>query len=354
MRWICTSLLVLSFAQAAASLDRAVRIGVLSIFHPQHLTVATSETEDLVLSAGARRVFVHPRSSCSAADLSAAGDTLVVRCGRFEIRTAELRAAARNQQATKFVLKIPGKLSRQYEGILEVKAKNGEIIPVVEMDLELAVASVVLAETEPDAPLDALKAQAVVSRSYLVAGRGRHTDFDFCDLTHCQLLREPPEADGRAAQAAAATRGMVLAYADKPFAAMFTRSCGGDTRTPVESGLSSAEYPYYVVRCEICYRDPVRWTRTLSREDAALLLSNRENGKIAIVRKLGWDAVPGDNFTVREQGNEVILEGVGQGHGMGLCQRGARSMAELGSDFQTILSHYFPNTTLKSLSSRQR
>jgi len=85
-----------------------------------------------------------------------------------------------------------------------------------------------------------------------------------------------------------------------------------------------------------------------------LLLSNRENGKIAIGRKLGWDAVPGDNFTVREQGNEVILEGVGQGHGMGLCQRGARSMAELGSDFQTILSHYFPNTTLKSLSSRQR
>ncbi len=207
-----------------------MRIGVLSIFHPQHLTVATSETEDLVLSAGARRVFVHPRSSCSAADLSAAGDTLVMRCGRFEIRTAELRAAARNQQATKFVLKISGKLARQYQGILEVKAKNGEIIPVVEMDLELAVASVVLAEAEPDAPFEALKAQAVVSRSYLVAGRGRHTDFDFCDLTHCQLLREPPEADGRAAQAAAATRGMVLAYADKPFAAMFTRSCGGDTR----------------------------------------------------------------------------------------------------------------------------
>lgn len=352
MRWLCTLLLVLSFAQVGAPRDRVVRIGVLGIFHPEHLTVASHKDGDLVLSAEARQVFVRPRSSCDTADLRASGDTVVVRCGREEIRTPKLHAAGGNQRATEFVLGIPGKIKRRYDGILDVKAKNGELIPVVEIDLEIAVASIVQAEATPDTPLEPLKAQAVVSRSYLVAGRGRHRDFDFCDLTHCQFLREPPDVGSPAAQAAAATRGLVLTYNDKPIAAMFTRSCGGETRTPADLGWSSADYPYYPVRCEICYKDPVRWTRTLSREDAALLLSQRVNGRIAIGRKLGWDAVPSDSFTTREQDNDVVLQGVGQGHGVGLCQRGARTMGELGSDFRTILGHYFPNTNLKSLPSK--
>lgn len=352
MRGLSTLLLVLGFAQVGASEDRVVRIGVLGIFHPQHLTLASYEDGELVLSAEARRVFVRPRSSCNTADVRASGDRLVMRCGKYEIHTAELRANGRNQQATELVLEIPGKIKRKYDGILDVKAKNGEIIPVVEMDLEIAVASIVEAEAGPDVPLETLKAQAIVSRSYLVAGRGRHAEFDFCDLTHCQFLREPPEIGSPAAQAAAATRGLVLTYNDKPMAAMFTRSCGGHTRTPAEIGLSPADYPYYSVRCEICYKDPVRWTRTLSREDAALLVSQGEKGRLVIDRKLGWDAVPSNNFTAGEQGSEVILQGAGQGHGVGLCQRGARSMGKLGSDFRTILGHYFPNATLESLASK--
>ena len=328
-----------------------MRIGVLGIFHSQHLTIASSKDEDLVLSAGAQQLFLHSRSSCATAELTAANNLVVTRCGRAEFRAATLRAASRNQQATRFVLGIPGKINRRYDGILEVHAKNGEIVPIVAMDLEVAVASIVQAEAMPGTPLEALKAQATISRSYLVAGRGRHVDFDFCDLTHCQFLREPPDATSLAAQAAAATRGLVLAYNGQPIAAMFTRSCGGDTRTPAEIGLPSAGYPYYGVRCEICHQNPIRWSRQLTRADAALLLGRGEQGRLAIDRRLGWNAVPSNNFTAREHGREVILQGAGQGHGVGLCQRGARGMAELGSDFKTILDHYFPNTTLKSLSS---
>ena len=353
MRWLCTLLLAVSFAQAGASRDRVVHIGVLGIFHPRYLSLAADGDGELLVAAGASKIFVRPRSSCSTVTLRASGDTLILSCGAKEIREAEIHAAGRNQQAMGFVLGIPGKIKRKYEGILDIKAKNGELIPVVEMDLETAVASIVQAEFMPDAPLEALKAQAVVSRSYLVAARGRHIDFDFCDLTHCQFLREPPGAGSPAAQATAGTRGLVLVYNDKPVAAMFTQSCGGDTRTPAEIGLPSADYPYYAVRCEICYKDPVRWTRKLSREDATLLASQGENGRIAIGRKLDWDAVPSNNFTAREEGGEVILQGTGQGHGVGLCQRGARTMSQLGSDFRAILNYYFPNTILKSLPSSQ-
>src|SRR6266852_2460751 len=77
------------------------------------------------------------------------------------------------------------------------------------MQLETAVGSVVQAESAPGTPLEALEAQAVVTRSYFAAGRGRHHNFDFCDLTHCQFLREPPNPDSTIAQAVRATQGLV-------------------------------------------------------------------------------------------------------------------------------------------------
>jgi len=353
MRWLCPVLVALGCACATAAQDLTVRIGVLGMFHPRFLRIANGKDRDLVVFFENRRLFVRPRSSCSIVELRAAGDQLLLHCGEVQIRAAELRAAGRNQESTEFVMGIPGQFDRRYDGVLRVKAKGGEIIPVVEMDLETAVASIVRAESMPDTGLEALKAQAVVSRSYLVAGRGRHANFDFCDLTHCQLLREPPAAQSLSAQAAEATRGLVLAYNDGPIVAMFTRSCAGVTRVPTENDSPSTAYPFYAVRCEICLKDPIRWTRTLSKEDAAMLASQGETGRIAIGRKLGWDAVPSYTFTTRAQGEHVVLKGVGQGHGIGLCQRGARGMSELGSDFRTILTHYFPNATLRLLSPKR-
>ena len=64
------------------------------------------------------------------------------------------------------------------------------------------------AESTPDAPSEALKALAVAARSYFVAGKGRHREFDFCDTTHCQFLREPPASTSAAARTVA-SRAMV-------------------------------------------------------------------------------------------------------------------------------------------------
>jgi hypothetical protein len=46
---------------------------------------------------------------------------------------------------------------------------------------------------------------------------------------------------------------------------------------------------------------------------------------------------------------EITVEGLGQGHGVGLCQRGATAMAERGLDFREIILHYFPNVTISQL-----
>ena len=340
-------LVLLTSGGIAAGQD--VRIGVLGLFHPRRLELRATLTEAVVISVSDQTFVLEPGSREAAAKIAIADDQFVVVMDGREVRARKLHAAGRMGGAS-FLLCVPGKISRIYHGTLSVVVKNGELTPIVTMDLETAVASVVQAESAPQTPLEALKAQAVVSRSYFVGGKGRHENFDFCDLAHCQVLRSPPVAGTPAARAAEETRGLVLTYHDKPFAAMFTRSCGGRTRAPAEVGLPINGYPYFPVNCDHCHKNPFRWTRTVSREDAALLLAKGEAGRLAVDRRLGWNAIPSNNFSARLAGNEVILEGQGQGHGIGLCQLGAKAMAARGETYRAILRHYFPNTEILPLS----
>lgn len=354
MRWNRMLLLLAVLPSGSLANAQNVRIGVLGIFHPHHLTLGSRDGDVIVVTAAGKTLFLQPRSPTERLQIRASGGVMLLDFTGKEIRAREIHAAGRNQDATDFVLSVPGKLERRYRGALDVKIVDGVLVPIVTMDLETAVASVVYAESLAGTPLEALKAQAVVTRSYFVAGRGRHTEFDFCDLTHCQFLRETPRPGSPAALAAEATRGLIITFDDKPVAAMFTRSCGGRTLTPADIGIPSGAYPYFSVVCDFCRKNPVRWSRRLSLKDAAILSNQREAGRLAVDRRLGWNAVPSNNFKTQESGSEVVLEGVGQGHGVGLCQHGARAMAEEGADFRKIIEHYFPNTSLASFSHETR
>jgi peptidoglycan hydrolase-like amidase len=348
LKWLTYVLLA---TQTVCAQD--VRIGVLGLFRTRQLTLRTLPTQALVVRAGEGRdrankaSFVLERSNGKdAATITASGNELILQIGNQSVRASAIRAASRGDGVTDFALSIPGKIDRRYRGVLEVKSISGVLVSVVTMDLETAVASAVQAESAPDTPLEALKAQAVATRSYFVAARGRHHDFDFCDTTHCQFLREPPAPDSNAARAAFSTRGLVLAYREQAVAAMFSRSCGGRTRTPQEIGLPGQGYPYFGVVCEYCLRNPMRWSRRVSQSEAGDLLKHGEPSRLEIDRRLGWDAVPSNNFTARNDEHGIVLEGAGQGHGIGLCQAGAKAMAQAGSGFHAILDHYYPNTTL--------
>jgi stage II sporulation protein D len=205
---------------------------------------------------------------------------------------------------------------------------------------------VVAAENTSDTPLEALKAQAIATRSYFIASRGRHLDFDFCDTTHCQFLQAPPAPESAPARAAEETRNLVLAYNAEPIAAMYTRSCSGRTHTPADLKLPSANYPYYSVECPHCRTHPTHWASEVSAQDAASLQPLDETERLIAVRHLGWSTIPSDDFTVKKKDDKVMIEGTGQGHGIGLCQAGAKAMAEEGASFREILIHYYPNTTI--------
>jgi len=340
------SFLVLAEDAVAYSSVADVRVGVLGLFHPVQLTVSAPEGSALSVHAGEEVIILEKSSGVDSVTIRISGSEVVLAAGTRVITGSQLSVTGRNSQSVDFLLTVPEKIVRRYHGTLEIKPNRGMLSSVVTMDRETAVASVVAAENTPDTPFEALKAQAVAARSYFAAGRGRHRDFDFCDTTHCQFLREPPAPESAAAKAAAATRNLVLAYEAHPIAAMYTRSCGGRTRTPAELGISPAAYPYYSVECKHCRAHPVQWSSRVPAQEAATLHSFNESARLAVDRQLGWAAAPSNDFVAKIEPDQTTLEGTGEGHGIGLCQSGAKAMAEEGADFREILSHYYPNTAI--------
>ena len=344
--------LLLCFAligSTASAQNEDVRIGVLGLFHLSELTVSSTTGSAVILRADEQSFTLDTSTGLSRASIRAHEAGLVVRCGTQSLNASKVTFASRGGGPADFMVSVPGKITRRYRGRLEISNVSGELIPVVSMDLETAVASVVTAETIPGDPSEVLKAQAVAARSYFVAGRGRHENFDFCDTTHCQFLRSPPASQSGAFKATSATRGLVLTFESRAFAAMYTRSCSGRTRTPVEAGLPPGNYSYYSVECHYCRQHPVRWQSRISAQDANRLRPSNEPSRLEMDRKLGWNTVPSSDFTIKRDGGHVVLEGVGQGHGIGLCQAGAKAMAKHGVSFRQILAYYYPNTELTSL-----
>lgn len=256
----------------AAVLAATVKIGVFGLFHPVELEVRPVPGSILVVESDRRKRVLEGADS-------------------LRLKSAA-RVTGRDGADASFVLSVPGRIERQYRGRLEVRESSGHLIPIVEMDLETAVASIVAAES-PGAPVETRKAQAVVARSFLVAARGRHNGFDFCDTTHCQFLRGVPAAGTGAQKAQTATRGMVVKYEGRAIAALYSADCGGHTRTLQEAGWRVAGYPFFGVECPV-------------------------HGEVS-------------------------------GHRIGMCQVGSVYLARHGATFREILEHYFPATTIGSL-----
>ncbi len=309
-----------------------LRIGVLGLFRPRRL----------IVKAGRIRAGAEPLAAPQV-ELSIENSAVVCQAGtrRMAVPAVSAEDGVR--------LEIPGRIERAYAGAVTISAAGEELMAVVELPLETAVASAVAAEA-PQAPEEALKAQAVVARSYYTATAARHGNFDFCDTTHCQFVRETPPAESAAMRAAMATRGLVLRYEERPFGAMFFRSCGGRTLTAEDVKLDPSQYPYFAVECPGCRSNPSRWEARVTRLEAARLPS--ENARLHLGRKYGWNRIASSDFGRSEDGDHVILRGVGEGHGLGLCQRGAAAMARSGKGYAAILAHYFPHSTLSGWRSR--
>jgi peptidoglycan hydrolase-like amidase len=333
------ALLASARATPSPAAERQARFGVFSLFEPREMTL--NADRPLLLNLDERRFAVSPDDA--PARISGQGESLLILIGAQNFTTSRLRATSPVGGTASLILAVPQTpehdgIRRGFQGAFDVQAEAGRLRPVVSMDVETAVASIIDAEAPRDAPLEFLMAQAIASRSFLLAARPAHLGFDFCDTTHCQFLREPALAGSPASIAAARATGLCLYYEGRPLAAMYSRSCSGRTCSLEELDLPVRDYPYYPMDCEFCLRHPETWERELNPANPP----HGERERIAFDRVHGWSAIPSGSFT--RQGRR--LEGRGIGHGLGLCQRGAIAMAEAGAGFDSILAHYYPNTRI--------
>jgi stage II sporulation protein D len=337
LHFVVLSLLGNSVAHAQDK-EKEVSIGVLGLFHSKQVVISSVPGDALECKTATESLPMRDSMLLELAGSKIeASDT-----GNIAIITCDSGTGG----PTEFVVSVPKKISRHYFGKIKITPEAHELRVVVVMAIETAVASIVAAESQPHAPMEFLKAQAIAARSFLLAGKGRHHGFDFCDTTHCQFLREPPEPKAVALLAAEETRGLVLSYKSEVFAAMYSRSCGGRTHTLDELGIPVRGYPYFAVTCNYCQRHPEKWVAKINAADAADLAAT-ESARLAVARRLGWKTVPGNTYSSHVENGSVVLEGVGVGHGIGLCQRGGADIARQGASFREILEHYYPNTEVK-------
>jgi stage II sporulation protein D len=304
---------------------------VLSLFRPEHL-ILHADAEPLAILLDNQPLTI-PR-----------GESLTINAAsnRLTINNSSATTLKILSPAT-FSVEVPNKLRRTYIGTLTIDTENNHLRCIVGIERELAVASIVAAESPPHATPHALAAQAVAARSFLLGATTNHIGANFCDTTHCQFLREPPPAGSAFTAATQRTAGLVLQYRNPTddsthtLAAMYSRSCGGRTHTLAELGLPTHAYPYYAVDCAFCRAHPELWQRDLTNPTL-----NTEQARIDYNRIHGWSALPGHIDTTTAS----HIEGRGIGHGIGLCQLGSADMAAHGTTFTDILAHYYPNTTL--------
>jgi stage II sporulation protein D len=245
------------------------------------------------------------------------------------------------------------------------------------------VAAVVAAEVPSAWPAAALQAQAVAARTFAVAqkiaqGPGARAHLGASVLDQVYGSNPPPSAR----EAARATAGEVLTFGAAPIAAYFSASCGGRSETAEEAfHLEAGATPYLVCRADDA--DERRsWIvrRALADVAAALrkagrilapvtgiaVVSRTASGRAKALRVdtpsgprpllavelrqiLGWSALPSLLFDVSIEGGKAVFRGRGSGHGVGLCQWGARGRALRGESYRQILAAYYPGAEIRRM-----
>ncbi len=298
-------------------------------------------------------------------------------------------ARVRLEGAGPLEVTVDGGEVRRLRGRVDAVAREGGLLVVNEIPMERYLAGVVPLEMDAATwPMEALKAQAVASRTYALTRRearrragGAGALYDLETSVLDQVYAGAHAEDPRAAVAVAATGGEWLADASgRPILAAFHSTAGGYTEWAEEVWGSSR--PYLVgVRCPYDRESPVfewRWTtpaadverrlveagyaaaslerlevrdRTASGR-ARTLVATGAAGPVSVPatelrRILGWSRLKSTAFEVTRDGDQFRFDGRGAGHGVGMCQWGARGMALAGHDYRQILEYYYPGVRLE-------
>ncbi len=292
------------------------------------------------------------------------------------------------QAATPVDLTLP---DSELTPLVRVRVKN----KILKVPLESYLMGVLPSEMSLSWPLEALKAQAVAARSFVLSQMQRRQSSNFdVESTHLdQVFRvEHLNYAGpyrkKLLQVLQETKGEVLLEPQKNVSASqiqktyFHSDCGGSTETSFY--VWRTQEPLLQVQDSSC---PVsqhsKWeikfslktleeklnlpgikslqvtTKTPSgRNGTILVLLNNGDKELFLAdtfrKRLGFNKVKSTYFDLALQNGDYVFSGRGHGHGVGMCQWGARVLAQQGLEYKKILTHYFPLSRLENIKNIER
>lgn len=274
--------------------------------------------------------------------------------------------------------------NRNYRDVIQVlKNPMGSLTVVNELDLEDYLKGVLPSEMNAQWPEEALKAQAVASRTYAVFKNIENQDFPFAlsaDVAS-QVYRGKASEHPAASRAVDKTKGEILVYRGKVFPAFFHSTCGGRTTRADYQWKVESHPSLQGIECTFCRGSNVyAWKADFTAPEIQSLLSKKKypvsgiksiavedidlsgrprffsvkhtGGKLSIQANdfrvaLGADRFKSTKVRIDREGGRFIFTGRGWGHGVGLCQYGAKRLAELGYGYEDILRYYYPDSEIR-------
>ena len=273
-----------------------------------------------------------------------------------------------------------------WEGKLIVrKDLRGRFFLLNAIPVEEYIEGVVENEVPPTWPLDALKAQAIASRTFSVFRMLVAADKPYDMRPNFQSYNVPRRRNPNVLKAVKETEGVVMIYKGRVFPAFYHSMCGGVTDYAGNNWPYPFKFPDNVKYCKFCSEntDQVSWSVTY--EASGIERKLKKNGyrveeiidirpyKVSNVseritefrienklgevfirtnelrRVLGFDRLKSNYFQVRKRGNRYIFIGLGRGHGAGMCQKGCEKMAVQGDTFEMILRYYYPGIEFRRI-----
>ena len=334
----------------------------------------------------------HGRAIRSGARITSHGKGFLVNGVRMPYERLTMRAG--EQGLTLMLIKAndkaPGTSSEQrfsvpVTGLVHIVRKGKGFLVINQADLEEYVKGVVPGEVNSSWHPEMLKAQAVAARTYALYQQmlSAARDYDVVATVQDQVYKGKNGVDAAVSRAVDDTRGLVLTYQNAPIYAAFSSTAAGLTEDAMN--VWSKDYPYLKgVECPFDLESPYyHWTasfrldkleQNLRQQGFAVgaiasiePLAFSRGGRVAKLRvfhsegelilrgedlrkAVGYSIVPSTQFTIDSVGQDIVLSGYGAGHAVGMCQWGAKELAELGYPFSTILSYYYPGTELQDMS----
>lgn len=265
-----------------------------------------------------------------------------------------------------------------YRGRVQVTQEGGQLLAINYVDLEDYLYSVVGSEMPTSWPQAALQSQAVAARSYALYKRSRskYPLYDLNATTAYQVYKGIEQEHPNTINAVDSTANQVVTYNGTVIEAIFHSSSGGGTENA--SDVWSSDVPYLRSVQDFDQGSPVfSWNETFTLTEFSSKIGGigqvhtigtaqlTPSGRVASITFAGENGTKtlrgrdvrsalqlrSTRFVIdlNETTKTVTVTGSGFGHGVGMSQWGARSLAEEGWDYERILNHYYQSTAIAQL-----